>query len=194
MENIESIEYFINEEENLDGVYAVSLVSQPAIESEWIMLSKQDVQMKLIDKKKGLLCGAALIPNKEILRKGKNGNPDYKIWFSKDTIRKTSELFFKNSHHKDTTLEHQVDLQNNVVVESWIKESATMDKSVLFELDAPVGSWIITMKIHDPKILELAKAGEITGFSIEGLYGDETDLSEVQKLINEIDELINNVK
>lgn len=188
---LEVIEYLINESEDANGVYAISLVSEPAIESSFVQLSEHKIEMKLVDEARGVLMGAALIPDKEIMRKGQNGNPDYKIWFSKDTIRKTSELYMQNSHHQDSTLEHKIDLNGNTVVETWIKEDEVNDKSVLFGLDAPVGSWIITMKIHDPKILQLAKDGKITGFSIEGMFDDEQSLE--AKLLSEITEMINNL-
>ena len=196
MENIESIEYFINEEKDESGVYAISLVSAPAIESTFIALSEHKIDMKLIDDERGILMGVALIPDKKILRKG---TPDYNIWFSKDTVRRASEIFMERSHHKDSTLEHEQTISDNVVVETWIKEDEVHDKSVKFGLDAPLGSWIIAMKIGNEDILEKAKQGVLNGFSIEGLFDDEPqktqgDLSKEEEIMNELNEMINNLK
>lgn len=180
-------EYII--EDDVLGVYAISLVSAPAIESNFIQLSKE-LNLKVIDDERGVLMGAALIPDLPILRNGDEG--EYHIFFSKDTVRKTSELFLKNSFQHETTLEHQHKLNSNLVVESWIKEDETHDKSVKFGIDAPVGSWIVTMKVEDPDILELARQGKIKGFSIEGQFEDKSELSKDPKeLVDEINKLIN---
>ena len=186
---MEVVEYIIDDE-NEAGVYAISLVSQPAIESDFVQLSKE-VELKLVDEERGVLMGAALIPDLPILRTGVDG--DYYIFFSKDTIRKTSELFFQNGFQDQSTLEHQVKLKDNVVVESWIKEDEVHDKSVKFGIDAPVGSWIISMKIKDPEVLDLAKKGTINGFSIEGLFKDKNEGAElsIENFVNDLEELIN---
>jgi len=185
---MEVIEYIIDEE-NEEGVYAISLVSAPAIESDFVMLSK-DIKLKLVNEELGLLMGAALIPDLPILRTGEDG--DYYIFFSKETIRKTSELFFQNGFQSETTLEHQTKLQGNTIVESWIKESDEHDKSNLFGIEAPVGSWIVSMKISDPEVLALAKKGVINGFSIEGLFADKTELSSAD-VVDYLTELIYNL-
>lgn len=48
-------------------LFAVSLVEDPAIESNFIALSKERIPIKLEDEKR-LLVGAALVPNKPIYR------------------------------------------------------------------------------------------------------------------------------
>ena len=188
---LESIEYILNEEKDESGVYAISLVSAPAIESTFVNLNEHKVEMKLIDEERGILLGAALIPDKKILRRGA---PDYYIWFSKDTVRRTSELFMERSHHQDTTLEHEFTLDGNTIVETWIKESE-QDKSVFHGIDAPIGTWFVAMKIENEEILAKAKRGELNGFSIEGLFDDteektEGDLSIDEQILEEINDII----
>ena len=53
-----------------EGVYALSVVENPAMEDMWITLSEQPqkIELELADEKKRLLLGAALIPNKKIYR------------------------------------------------------------------------------------------------------------------------------
>ena len=151
------------------GVNAISLVDKPAIDSNWIALAKQTkFEFKEIDEQKHILMGAALIPNKPIYR-SMEGNEFY-ILFSKDTIRLASELFFKNGKQSETTQQHEVTLKGNTVVESWIKEDMEKDKSAIYGLSDPVGTWMISMKIEDKKTYEKAKNGELNGFSIEGLF------------------------
>jgi len=175
------------------GVNAISLVDKPAIDSNWIALAKQTkFEFKEIDEQKHILMGAALIPNKPIYR-SMEGNEFY-IMFSKDTIRLASELFFKNGKQSETTQQHEVTLKGNTVVESWIKEDMEKDKSAIYGLSDPVGTWMISMKIEDKKTYEKAKNGELNGFSIEGLFHPQLreELSDVSHNLSDqqkIDEI-----
>ena len=77
------IELFIDEEDEVSGIEAVSIVESPAIESDFIALKNQEFKFAEVNKEKRILMGAALIPNKPIYRK--NDENEYYIYFSKDT-------------------------------------------------------------------------------------------------------------
>jgi len=165
-------ELIIDEFDEIGGVNAISLVSDPAIESDWITLSKQKkVELKFVDEEKRILMGAALIPNKPIYRRNEKGE-EYHIFFSEKTIRRAAELFLEKGLQSESTLEHEIPLKGNTIVESWIKEDEVHDKSVKYGLNAPVGTWCVSMKINDDRIWQLAKEGSIKGFSIEGYFTD----------------------
>ena len=169
------IELIIDENEKLSGVDAVSIVEFPAIESNFIALNQQLILAKVDDEKR-ILMGAALIPNKNIYRR--NGNDEYYIFFSEDTVRKASELFLMNSNQNNATLEHEKELKDLSIVESWIVEDANMDKSKKYGLDAPVGSWVVSMKVNNPEIWTyFVKTGKVKGFSIEGYFADKLEMS-----------------
>ena len=111
------IELILDEEnEEMVGIDAVSIVENPAIESDFIALASDEIQLAKIDEEKKLLLGAALIPNKPIFRK-RNDTMFY-VYFSKDTVRRASELFFQNSNQNNATLEHQMSVNGLTVVES----------------------------------------------------------------------------
>jgi len=171
------VELIIDENDEASGIEAISLVETPAIESNFIALNKQEVLLKEIDAEKKILMGAALIPDKSIYRRNEKTNDEYYIFFSKDTVRKASELFFKRSNHKNATYEHQKQIDNMTIVESWIVEDSKKDKTSLYGMDVPVGTWMVSMKVDDKEIYEKAKAGEIKGFSIEGYFADKYDMS-----------------
>ena len=85
------IELIIDEEAFITGIQAISVVEQPAIEEDFIALKEEKkVELKSIDDEKRILMGAALIPNKPIYRR--DGEEEYYIYFSKDTVRKASEF------------------------------------------------------------------------------------------------------
>ena len=153
-------------------LFAVSLVEDPAIESNFIALSKQKSSIKLENEKR-LLIGAALVPNKPIYR-NVNGNEFY-ISFDETTIEKLAQDFLANDYQHNITVDHQEEANDIVIVESWIK---TSDKSVSYGLNEPIGTWFIGMKVNNDEIWQRVKDGFYKGFSIEAVVG--------------LDELINN--
>lgn len=188
------IELIIDEKEDLAGVDAISVVEFPAIEENFIALN-QELQLAKVDDEKRILIGAALIPNKNIYRR--NGDDEYYIFFSEDTVRKASELFLMNSNQNNTTLEHDKKLKDLTVVESWIVEDVEMDKSKKYGLNAPVGTWMVTMKVNNDTIWnDFVKTGKVKGFSIEGYFADKLEMSlqkeKEQELLNKIKDIILN--
>ena len=166
------IELLINDEDSL-GVEAISLVEFPAIEEDFVALSKQKVEFKKIDEDKRIIIGLALIPNKPIYRK--NEDKEYYIYFSKETVRKSSELFLKNNRNNEATLEHNLKANGVSVIESWIVEDIQKDKTALYGLNAVEGSWAVVMKIYNDEIWEDVKLGKYKGLSIEGYYADKLE-------------------
>ena len=183
------IELIIDEKDSLSGIDAVSVVENPAIEENFIALSKHEVELKEVDTEKKILMGAALVPNKQIYRKDKN-NEEYYIFFSEDTIRKASELFLMNSNQNNTTYEHNEKLKGLTVVESWIIEDLEHDKSKKYGFSLPVGTWMISMKVNNEEVWAKVKDGSVKGFSIEGYFADKLEMS----LVSEEDLLIEQIK
>jgi hypothetical protein len=59
------------------------------------------------------------------------------------------------------------------VVESWIVEDEDKDKSRVYGLDMPVGTWMVSMKVDDESIwTEQVKNDKVFGFSIEGSFAN----------------------
>lgn len=171
---MKTIELYIDEENEFSGIEAISVVEFPAIEEDFIALKKHEVQLAEVDKEKRILMGAALIPNKEIYRT--NGEEEYNIFFSEETVKKASELFLSRGKQNNSTLEHQVDLQGLSVVESWIIEDTNMDKSKKYGLSLPKGTWMVSVKVNNDEIWEeFVKKGKVKGFSIEGFFADKLD-------------------
>lgn len=170
----------ILDEQNIDaGVNAISIVEQPAIESDFIALSKeQEVKLASVNEEKRILMGAALIPNKTIYRR--NGDEEFYVYFSQDTIRKASQLFLKSGNQNKSTLEHQMKLSGLTVVESWIVEDSEKDKSSIYNLSMPVGTWMVSVKVDNEEVWnDFVKTGKVKGFSIEGYFADKTELAKV---------------
>ena len=166
------VELFIDENDEVSGIEAISVVENPAIEENFIALKNQEFKLAEVDKEKRILMGAALIPNKPIYRT--NGEQEYYIYFSQATVRKASELFFIKGNQNNSTLEHQLELKGLTAVESWIVESE-QDKSRMYDLNVPIGTWMVSMKVNNDDVWKKVKAGEVKGFSIEGYFADKLE-------------------
>ena len=166
------IELFIDETDEVSGIEAISVVENPAIEENFIALKNQEFKLAEVDKEKRILMGAALIPNKPIYRQ--NGEQEYYIYFSQATVSKASELFFINGNQSNSTLEHQLELKGLTAVESWIVESE-QDKSRMYDLNVPMGTWMVSMKVNNDDVWKKVKNKEIKGFSIEGYFADKLE-------------------
>jgi hypothetical protein len=193
MAKMEIIELLIDENKIESGINAVSVVESPAIEENFVALKKHEVELKEVDGEKRILMGAALVPNKQIYRK--NGDKEFYIYFSEETVRKASELFLMRANQNNATLEHEKKmLEGMSVVESWIIEDEKTDKSRLYNFNLPKGTWMISMKVNNDEIWNKVKAGEVKGFSIEGYFVDKYEMSlqetEEDRLINAIRDLI----
>ena len=168
------IELIIDDKEEIQGVDAISIVENPAIESDFIALKSQEIKMAEVDKEKRILMGAVLIPEKPIYRS--NGENEYYIYFSKDTVNKASQLFFKNGYQSNWTFEHDEVITGLTVVESWIVEDTTKDKSALYNLNVPVGTWMASVKVDDAELWQnFVKTGKVKGFSLEGYFADKLE-------------------
>lgn len=173
------IELLIDEDELLSGIEAISIVDRPAIQEHFVALNEQQRhQLAEVDKEKRILMGAALVPNKHIYRA--DGEDEYYIYFSEDTVRKASELFLMRGNQNKSTLEHQAELYGLSVVESWIVEDEVHDKSVKYGMELPVGTWMVSMKVNNDDVWEnYVKTGLVKGFSIEGYFTDKVNMGEV---------------
>ena len=191
------IELILDEEDFEAGIEAISIVESPAIESDFVALKNQEIKLAEVDKEKRILMGALLIPDKPIYRTGEDG--EYYIFFSKETINKASQLFLQNGNQSNSTLEHAKPLDGLTLVESWIVEDKEKDKTALYGLDVPVGSWVGSVKVNNEKVWqEYILTKKCRGFSIEGFFADKIEApknKEKEKMsgqvLNQIKDILN---
>jgi len=195
MKELDLIELFIDEEESDNGIQAISLVESPAIEENFVALSKHKVEFKAIDEDKRIIIGLALVPDKPIYRR--KGDYEYNITFSKETVRKGAEMYLKSLRNNNTTLEHQQLTSGVSIIESWIVEDTEKDKTALYNLNATKGAWAVVMKIDNESVWKDVKDKKYLGLSIEGVFSqskedmsNDKDLTD-DELINELKELMN---
>ena len=169
------IELILDDNDDLTGIEAISVVENPAIEENFLALKSDEIKLAEVDKEKRILMGAALIPNKPIYRR--NEDQEFYIFFSKETVSKASQLYLKKGKQGEATLEHQEKITGLTVVESWIIEDDIHDKSRKYSLNMPIGTWMVSMKVDNDEIWnDYVKTGKVKGFSIEGYFADKVEM------------------
>lgn len=189
------VELVIDDDSQELAIDAISLVSAPAIEQDFVYFGKEknNLTFAKVDEEKRMLVSPALIPNKQIFRYDANTDSEYYVYFSPETVRKASELYLKHNNHHKATYEHQDRVSGVLTVESWIKEG-DMDKSKLYGFDLPNGTWFVKMKIQNEDLWNKIKDGSLRGLSIEGYFTDKMEKmsekaptdEEILKALNEI--------
>jgi len=189
------VELVIDDDSQELAIDAISLVSAPAIEQDFVYFGKEknNLTFAKVDEEKRMLVSPALIPNKQIFRYDPNTDKEYYVYFSPDTVRKASELYLKHNNHHKATQEHNERVSGVLTVESWIKEG-DMDKSKLYGYDLPNGTWFVKMRIDNESIWQDIKSGNLKGLSIEGYFTDKMEKmsqkaptdEEILKALNEI--------
>ena len=179
------VELIIEEEDDslFAGIDAISIVEHPAIEENFVALNQQkEYKLAEADTDKRLLTGALLVPNKTIYRK--DGDDEYYIYFTRETVRKASEMFLMNGYQNNSTFEHRLELSGLCLVESWIVEDEVKDKSQMYDMNLPLGSWVGTMKVTNEEVWQdFVKEGKVKGFSIEGYFVEKSKKKELSKEI-----------
>ena len=194
---MEIIELILDENQD-NFVEAISVVEYPAIEEDFVALKSQSFKFEKQDTDKKILIGPILIPNKPIYRK--NGDQEYYIYFSRETVRKASQLYLKQGMQQNATLEHEMSINGLTLVESWLVEDKGNDKSNMFGMDLPLGTWVGSIKVDNDQIWnDYVKTGKVKGFSIEGYFADKVNPKTTKNdmdidLLSEITDILNDVE
>jgi hypothetical protein len=200
-DNIEELFELVLQDDE-DGVFANSLVENPAIGRDFIYMSKE-IQFAEISDEKRLVAGPLLIPNKKILRIDGQGKR-YNVFFTPETIEKVARKFMKNKYGDEVTLEHGGKTTGVYLTESWIVEQSSKDKSNLYGFTLPRGTWFGVYKIDNDEVWQKVKDGTFRAYSIEGLFEhrksnvklnlerhtEELEENEVEILLGQIKALI----
>ena len=175
MKTTKIVELVIEDNSEALTIDAISLVSAPAIETDFVFFGKEKEKLTFakVDEEKRMLVSPALIPNKQIFRYDANSDQEYYVYFSPETVRKSSELYLKHNNHHKATYEHQDRVAGVMTTESWIIEDPQMDKAKLYGFDLPKGTWMVSMRIENDELWKRIKSGELKGLSIEGYFIDK---------------------
>jgi hypothetical protein len=181
----------IDENDSTTGVKTISIVSDPAIESNFVAMSKEVQFVELAAPYKQVLAGLALIPDKDIPRTARNGEK-YVATFSKEAIERIRNKFHKELMTASVNVQHD---QNQYIpaylIESFIIDSPERLSDVKAKgiKEATDGAWFVAYKVEDKETFAKALSGELKGFSVEiyvkNLFEKETDKEAVTAALDE---------
>ena len=177
--------------------YKISMVTEPAIEIDYVALEKEkdEMQMKFSSDERHICYGPALVPNMDIYRN--NGKQEFYINFSEESIVKMSQEFMYDYKQHEVNLQHEDDVDDVFVCESWLVEDPYKDKSNALGFNVPKGTWMIAMKINNNEVWDKVKSGELKGFSCESLVAlEDFSKDNVENNINTMtnDEMFGKIK
>ena len=161
-------------------VFAISVVSQPAVESSFVALAKQEKPKPVYLSKddKHMLYGVILRADFPIYRA--YGDEEFYIEFDGEAIERLEKKYMKNFAQRNWTKEHMDFAEGLTLTESWIVTDLEHDKSKALGLEGvTVGSWVGGCLVDDNEIWTQVKEGTYTGFSVEAFC----DLEEITKEI-----------
>jgi hypothetical protein len=188
-------ELMINEDIQDDAeVSFIALVDRPAIQKNWNAF-KENVKFQIISEDKRIISGPVMLADSPIYRND-SINGEYYVVFSKDTIFKIAQKFFKKGYQANVNLMHDSEQQVSGVTmfESFISDK---DRGILpmkgFE-DAPDGSWFGSFKVEDDAVWQMIKEGKVKGFSVEGVFEYSKAKTKEAQLLESIKEILLSVK
>lgn len=185
----------ISEDMNDDAeVDYVALVDRPAIQKNWNAFKNQQ-RFDVVSEDKHIISGPLMLADVPIFRSDSTYG-DYYVVFSKDTIFKIAQKFFKRGYQSNVNLMHSPDQQVEGVTmfESFITDASRGILPMKGFEDAPDGSWFGSFKVDNPQVWNDVKEGKFKGFSVEGLFTYKTQMSKEQELMNAIKEILQKVK
>jgi len=175
-------------------VQFVSLVDRPAIQKNWNAF-KNEQKFQIISEDKRIISGCAMLADTPIFRSDATFG-DYYVAFSKDTITKIVQKYFKKGYQNNVNLMHD---PNQIETGVTMFESFISDKSRGIEPmkgfeDAPDGSWFVSMLVENDEVWDKVKQGMVNGFSIEGIFNYAPMVSKEAQVMNEIYKILEEVE
>ena len=155
-----------------DGIVTISLVDEPAVESDFVCFAKDAGKQlfALKDSAERLITGCLMKADTPIYRND-NGY-EYYIVFSKKTIQTMAQKMLADSTFKSIDTQHNGELLPQgalTLMELYVKDSNKgIDPNFV---DVPDGSLMITFKVNDESIWQECANGDfLNGFSLEGFF------------------------
>lgn len=175
-------------------VQFVALVDRPAIQKNWNAF-KNEQKFQVISDDKRIISGCAMLADTPIFRSDANFG-DYYVAFSKDTIVKIVQKYFKKGYQNNVNLMHDpTQIETGVTMfESFISDKTRGILPMKGFEDAPDGSWFVSMLVENDEVWQQVKEGKINGFSIEGIFNYTPKLSKDEVKMQKIKDILSSIK
>ena len=184
-------ELMISEDMNDDAeVNFVALVDRPAVQRNWNAF-KDKVNFQIISEDKKIISGLLMLADTPIFRSDAT-NGDYYVTFSKDTIFKIAQRYFKKGYQANVNLMHDASMQVEGVTmfESFISDTSRGIAPMKGFEDSPDGSWFGSFKVDNQAVWQMIKDGKVMGFSVEGIFEYTRQKSKEQQMLDNIKDIL----
>lgn len=154
-----------------EGVFTVSLVEEPAVESYFIAFDKdEELSFSIVDESEHKVIGVVLRADYPILRVDGEGKY-YNLVFDKDTIYNITQRFVRSGFTGSVSILHNgVPVDGVDLTQLFIKDESKGISPKGFE-SIEDGSLFAEYKVNNSDIWEKIISGELKGFSVEGVFG-----------------------
>jgi hypothetical protein len=178
------------EQDNAE-VSFVALVDAPAIKRDFLAF-KEHVKFEVTDESQHIVTGPLMIPDQLIYRNSEKFGEHY-VKFSTDTIKSIAIKFAKKSYQCNVNIMHDsnMQVQGLTMFESFISDTSRGIKPMAAFADLPDGSWFGSFYVENPDVWNLIKAGQVKGFSVEGMFDYEQPMTADQQKLHELKKLLN---
>ena len=182
----------IDVEDSEMGLKTVSLVSDPAIQINWIKFNKQsEIKLAIQNEDKRIIFTPVLIPNQLIYRN--IAGEEFNLMFDKETIELVEQKWVKDNLSSAVDIEHSSKLIDGVTFfESVLLNNERFATAKGFE-GLPEGTWFLTGKVESDEVWTKIKSGEVNGVSIDGLF-KTAQVNKVTMSDEQVIKIINNLK
>jgi hypothetical protein len=182
----------INDDAQVDFI---ALVDRPATMKNWNAFNKTQ-KFEVTNEERRIISGAIMLADTPIFRSDSTYG-DYYVAFSKETILKIVQKFFKKGFQSNVNLMHdsKAQFEGVTLFESFISDPSRGIMPMTGFEDAPVGSWFGSMIVENEEAWLKVKNGEIAGFSVEGLFNYKPkEVSKVSSMVEQIQKILSQVK
>ena len=148
----------------------VALVDRPAIERNFLKFKEARSNFAIQSEDRRIVSGALMLADTPIYRNDQNG--EYYVTFTKETIEKIAQKFFKKGYQSNVNLMHdEMQAVDGITLyESFIVDPSRGIAPMKGFEDAPEGSWFGSFKVENDEVWQKIKSGEFKGFSVEGIF------------------------
>jgi hypothetical protein len=176
-------------EDKTDGVTAIAIVDNPAMQVEWQLFNKKEQDDDFgstrkdfnLNDEKMVITYPLIIAEKLIYRD--IPFPHY-IKFSKKTIKEMALRFHKNGVNNFNEMHTDKEIVDKMFIfESWLKGEVDKSNDMGYK-DISEGSWFISIQVTDKDYWNnIIKKGEFKGLSMETYYSINDEYLKLEHFI-----------
>ena len=170
--------------DNEDGMLCISLVDEPATESNFVAFSseKENIQFSIANEEQRMVFGLIMGANQPIYRRDKSGY-EYYIIYRPETLRIMAEKYLKDGYQNNVDRMHDFNPVGGVnMVQIFIKDTEKGISPKGFE-EFEDGSLFGQFHVVNDEVWEQIKDGTFKGFSLAGIFEKEQTFNKEHKNI-----------